>query len=407
MSSNVIVVKGLSKEYKIQHEIKDPYKTLRDSLVGKFVNIFNFTKKKTQSEMFQAINNIDLSINKGEKVAIIGRNGAGKSTLLKLLSRITEPTHGEIRIKGRVASLLEVGTGFHPELTGRENIFLNGAVLGMTKKEIRAKFDDIVDFSGCEKFLDTPVKRYSSGMRVRLGFAVAAHLESEILIVDEVLAVGDAEFQQKCLGKMDEISKGEGRTILFVSHNMSAVKDLCDKGIVLNNGAVSYQGPIENAIGEYFNNISNVESHEGLLDLSKLNNTSSKSISIESMHLINDGVIASKISTDKEVSISVKLKVFDESIKTFTVNITLYSMLGELVTNLKETKTDVECGIYNVDFSYLNLFNPGNYKLNISLKNGKTLLARCLDLPLIVDGEVDKFSGAISVKSQNSVKKEG
>ena len=174
-------------------------------------------------------------------MGIIGRNGAGKSTLLKLLSRVTKPTTGSIYTKGRIASLLEVGTGFHPEMTGRENIYLNGAILGMTRKEITRKFDEIVDFSGVERYVDTPVKRYSSGMYVRLAFAVAAHLESEILIVDEVLAVGDAEFQKKCLGKMGDVSKGEGRTVLFVSHNMAAVKELCNQGILLNQGRIEYR----------------------------------------------------------------------------------------------------------------------------------------------------------------------
>jgi len=253
MSNTVIKVENLTKEYKILHEKKDPYVKFSDALVEfskKLVMPWRFFKTK-EIEIFKALNDVNFEIKKGEKIAIIGRNGAGKSTLLKVLSRITEPTEGSVKIKGRVVSLLEVGTGFHPELTGRENIFLNGAVLGMTKKEIQEKFDDIVEFSGCEKFLDTPVKRYSSGMRVRLGFSVAAHLESEILIVDEVLAVGDAEFQKKCLGKMDEISKGEGRTIIFVSHNMSAVQNLCDKGIFIESGAVSKVGDIDSVIKSY------------------------------------------------------------------------------------------------------------------------------------------------------------
>ena len=184
-------------------------------------------------------------------VGIIGKNGAGKSTLLKLLSRVTGPTIGTIKAKGRIGSLLEVGTGFHPEMTGRENIFLNGAILGMTKQEISRKLDEIVDFSGCERYIDTPVKRYSSGMKVRLGFAVAAHLDPEILVVDEVLAVGDAEFQKKAIGKMQDVSQGEGRTVLFVSHNMSAVKSLCKRGVLLDNGQVAYMGAAEEAIGQY------------------------------------------------------------------------------------------------------------------------------------------------------------
>lgn len=211
----------------------------------------NDRSKKGSSDLVYSLKDINFEIAQGDAVGIIGRNGAGKSTLLKILSRVTTPSTGKINIKGRVASLLEVGTGFHPELTGRENIYLNGAILGMRKKEIDRKLDEIIDFSGVERYIDTPVKRYSSGMYVRLAFAVAAHLESEILIVDEVLAVGDAEFQKKCLGKMGEVSKGEGRTVLFVSHNLGSVKTLCSNGILLNSGKISIYGDIENAIDLY------------------------------------------------------------------------------------------------------------------------------------------------------------
>jgi lipopolysaccharide transport system ATP-binding protein len=206
---------------------------------------------KGDSDIVWSLKDINFEIEQGDAVGIIGRNGAGKSTLLKLLSRVTAPTTGNIKVKGRIATLLEVGTGFHPELTGRENIYLNGAILGMRKKEIKRKFDEIVDFSGVERYIDTPVKRYSSGMYVRLAFAVAAHLESEILIVDEVLAVGDAEFQKKCLGKMGDISKGDGRTVLFVSHNLAAVQNLCNSGIVLNNGLINFQGDTKKALDYY------------------------------------------------------------------------------------------------------------------------------------------------------------
>ena len=204
-----------------------------------------------KKEDFWALKDVSFEVEKGEALGIIGRNGAGKSTLLKILSRITEPTTGRIEINGRVASLLEVGTGFHHELTGRENIFLNGAILGMSRLEIRRKFDEIVDFAGVEKFLDTPVKRYSSGMYVRLAFAVAAHLEPEVLVVDEVLAVGDAEFQKKCLGKMKEVSEGEGRTVLFVSHNLAAIRNLCTKGILLNGGQIEIAGEIDMVTNKY------------------------------------------------------------------------------------------------------------------------------------------------------------
>jgi len=208
---------------------------------------------KADSDYVWALRDINFEVQQGEVLGIIGKNGAGKSTLLKILSRVTTPTTGKIRAYGRIASLLEVGTGFHQEMTGRENIFMNGAILGMTKAEIRRKMDEIIDFAGVERYIDTPVKRYSSGMIVRLGFAVAAHLEPEILVVDEVLAVGDAEFQKKAIGKMQDISKGEGRTVLFVSHNMGSIQRLCKKGILLENGSIIYSGKIDNVVETYIN----------------------------------------------------------------------------------------------------------------------------------------------------------
>lgn len=219
----IISVEGLGKKYTIRHEGQGRYRALREEIFKLPQRLFQ--RKHQDKEEFWALKDVSFDIMPGDRVGIIGRNGAGKSTLLKLLSRITEPSTGKITLRGRIASLLEVGTGFHPELTGRENIFLNGAILGMSRAEVRRKFDEIVDFAGVEKFLDTPVKRYSSGMYVRLAFAVAAHLEPEILIVDEVLAVGDAEFQKKCLGKMEQVGQ-DGRTVLFVSHNMAAIQRL-------------------------------------------------------------------------------------------------------------------------------------------------------------------------------------
>ena len=264
MTKPIIHVENLSKAYQIGQIgtgtiSKDIERFWITKVLGKedpFLKIgeTNDRSKKGESNIVWSLKDINFEINQGDAVGIIGKNGAGKSTLLKLLSRVTSPTTGEIKVKGRIASLLEVGTGFHPELSGRENIYLNGAILGMRKKEITGKLDEIIDFSGVERYIDTPVKRYSSGMYVRLAFAVAAHLESEILIIDEVLAVGDAEFQKKCLGKMGDISKGEGRTVLFVSHNMAAVKSLCDKGIVLENGKTSFNGPVDGAIEYYLKN---------------------------------------------------------------------------------------------------------------------------------------------------------
>lgn len=252
MPEPIITVEGVSKKFIISHEAPERYKSLRDVMAYKVKGMMGNGKKKLPEsrEEFYALEGINFEVYPGDRMGIIGRNGAGKSTLLKILSRITEPSEGRITIRGRVASLLEVGTGFHPELTGRENVFLNGAILGMPRSEIRKKFDEIVAFAEVEKFLDTPVKRYSSGMYVRLAFAVAAHLEPEILIVDEVLAVGDAEFQKKCLGKMKDVSEG-GRTVLFVSHNMTAIRSLCTKGIFLKNGQISLQGEISQVINKY------------------------------------------------------------------------------------------------------------------------------------------------------------
>lgn len=250
MSHSIIVADKVSKKYIIHHDADARYKTLRDTISGYGKSLAG-KKTKTDKEEFWALSDVNFSIQKGERVGIIGRNGAGKSTLLKILSRITSPTSGRLTLQGRVASLLEIGTGFHHELTGRENIFLNGAILGMKRAEIRSKFDEIVAFAEIDQFLDTPVKKYSSGMYIRLAFSVAAHLEPEILLVDEALAVGDARFQAKSLGKMEEVSKGEGRTILFVSHNLDAVRALCSRCILLQSGRIVEDGPVRKVISSY------------------------------------------------------------------------------------------------------------------------------------------------------------
>ncbi|MCA6364012.1 MAG: ABC transporter ATP-binding protein [Bacteroidetes bacterium] len=248
-------VNRISKSFRLMHR-QQPYLSLRDSLAGMF-------KRSDQtSEMFHALSDVSFDVQRGEAVGIIGKNGAGKSTLLKILSKITPPDSGTVRVRGRIACLLEVGTGFHPELTGRENVYLNGAILGMTRAEINRNFDDIIDFSGTGKFADTPLKHFSSGMQLRLAFAVAAFLEPEIIVIDEVLAVGDAEFQQKCLGKMDDISRS-GRTILFVSHNMAAVQSLCSKTILLSGGKVKSMGKTADVIAGYLNeNLGSASSYE-------------------------------------------------------------------------------------------------------------------------------------------------
>jgi homopolymeric O-antigen transport system ATP-binding protein len=264
MPAPVISVEGLSKRFLVGHRtqqtLDDRFPNFRDLLerelrnaARKAVDVMRGRQvvQGDTIEEFWALKDVSFEVQQGEVLGIIGRNGAGKSTLLKILSRITEPTRGRVTLRGRVASLLEVGTGFHPELTGRENIYLNGAILGMSRAEIRKKFDEIVAFAEVEKFLDTPVKRYSSGMYVRLAFAVAAHLEPEILVVDEVLAVGDAEFQKKCLGKMDEVSRREGRTVLFVSHNMAAIVELARRAVLLNNGSIAVDAPVSEAVSAY------------------------------------------------------------------------------------------------------------------------------------------------------------
>ena len=255
MAQPIISAENIGKRYRLQHQAKQPYSTLRDTLTAQAKRLFGGSSAADAShadseEEFWALKEVNFEIQQGDVVGIIGRNGAGKSTLLKVLSRIVEPTTGRITLRGRVASLLEVGTGFHPELTGRENVFLNGAILGMSKAEIRSKFDEIVAFAEVEKFLDTPVKHYSSGMYVRLAFAVAAHLEPEILIVDEVLAVGDAQFQQKCLGKIQSVAVS-GRTVIFVSHHMPSVQRLCSRAIYLRNGRVLEDGPTEGVVATY------------------------------------------------------------------------------------------------------------------------------------------------------------
>lgn len=260
MNLPIIEVRNISKKYLISHQSSTGYTTLVETLAKKAKKLFSFSRfkgktsqvkqSKYSEEEFFALQNIDFDVQRGDRIGIVGRNGAGKSTLLKILSRIITPSTGHIKVRGRISSLLEVGTGFHPELTGRENIFLNGAILGMAKHEIKNKFDEIVSFSEVEKFLDTPVKRYSSGMHMRLGFGIAAHLDPDVLIVDEVLAVGDAKFQEKCLNKLGKLSQ-HGRTVLFVSHDMGSVARLCNKGLFLEDGQIKKFGTIEECVNAY------------------------------------------------------------------------------------------------------------------------------------------------------------
>ncbi len=285
------------------HQIRgkeDPYLKIGEA---------NDRATKGQSEYVWSLKDINFEIEQGDAVGIIGKNGAGKSTLLKLLSKVTKPTTGKIRTNGRIASLLEVGTGFHPEMSGRENIYLNGAILGMTRKEIKRKFDEIVDFSGVERYIDTPVKRYSSGMYVRLAFAVAAHLESEILIVDEVLAVGDAEFQKKCLGKMDQVNAGEGRTVLFVSHNMGVISTLCKKTILLKQGNLIGYGPTPNIISEYLR--VNEAGIGEVLDYSEVD--ADKKLKIRAARILNQNLeVVSEIDNAHKAYVDIEFEVLKE-----------------------------------------------------------------------------------------------
>jgi len=313
----IIKVEHLGKKYIIRHEHPERYVALRDVLTQKAKKLFSFPAKlrpKTQAtdyEEFWALKDLNFEIQQGDRVGIIGRNGAGKSTLLKILSRITEPSTGRITLNGRVASLLEVGTGFHPELTGRENIFLNGAILGMSRVDIRRKFDEIVDFSGVEKFLDTPVKRYSSGMYVRLAFAVAAHLEPEILVVDEVLAVGDAEFQKKCLGKMEDVSKNEGRTVLFVSHNLSAITLLCNKGVFLKEGMIVEENEINIVVNQYLS--TNLDTNNEQI-WTKKNRPGNKIVRLISVKVIDTSLLSKGIYlTNEDIGIEIKYEVLQNN----------------------------------------------------------------------------------------------
>jgi lipopolysaccharide transport system ATP-binding protein len=322
---------------------------------------------KGTSDIVWSLKDLNFEIEQGDAVGIIGRNGAGKSTLLKLLSRVTAPTTGNIKIKGRVASLLEVGTGFHPELSGRENIYLNGAILGMRKKEITRQLDEIVDFAGVERYLDTPVKRYSSGMYVRLAFAVAAHLETEILIVDEVLAVGDAEFQKKCVGKMNDVGKGQGRTVLFVSHNMGTITQLCESAILLDKGVAAFQGRTKDAIEKYMNS--------GLIstiNYSAPKDSFSKGLYIETITLLDHNAKSSdNFLLDKPFFIEIEIGIndFDSNVK---ISITLQNLTGDylstFVLNLSDCFYDEAKKKIRIKIKiFENLIAPNSYALRIAL----------------------------------------
>ena len=387
MSEAIINVIGLGKKYIISHEQRESYTALRDVISRNAKRIAARQKVHTTKEDFWALKDINFEIKQGEAVGIIGRNGAGKSTLLKILSRISEPTTGRIELNGRVASLLEVGTGFHPELTGRENIFLNGAILGMSQAEIKRKFDEIVDFSGVEQFLDTPVKRYSSGMYVRLAFAVAAHLEPEILVVDEVLAVGDAEFQKKCLGKMNDVSRNEGRTVLFVSHQLSAISNLCNRAICLNKGQVVFDGDVKTGIDKYLETNKEVDLKDYFRDSHQKGEYFFESIVLKS-NSIESG-------DDLEIMIHYHKSYLG---KELVMNINIYDVAGDLMAHVLNEDDSFETkglseSIVEVSLKNLNL-TPGKYFLSFWAGYGHTVQIELLER--IIGLEIKGFSNVLS-----------
>jgi len=383
MSDIVIKVENLSKQYRLgnvgmgtlKHDVNRWWHTIRgreDPYLK--VGEENDRSVKGISEYVWALRDINFEVKQGEVLGIIGRNGAGKSTLLKILSRTTSPTTGQVKIKGRVASLLEVGTGFHPELTGRENIFLNGAILGMHKKEIQQKFDEIVDFSGVERYIDTPVKRYSSGMYVRLAFGVAAHLEPEILIVDEVLAVGDAEFQRKALGKMKDVSNKDGRTVLFVSHNMEAILSLCSHSILLRNGSISQIGSASSIIDKYLI-VNHTQKEKIDLTINKRNPGLKQNIIFKSVSLINGQTLSWQIKYKEplvfrfDIEVVKEVNEFEIGISLFTTNdFEIVSSLSSDFTVLKNLKPGIH--IINYSFEDFNLL-PNNYKVALGIRSEK------------------------------------
>jgi lipopolysaccharide transport system ATP-binding protein len=379
MSDTVIRVENLSKKYIIRHQQAQQYTALRDVIADGVRSVGRRLSGAKQDpsmgstqEEFWALKDVSFEVKQGDRIGIIGRNGAGKSTLLKILSRITEPTSGEVMINGRVASLLEVGTGFHPELTGRENIYLNGAILGMGKVEIKQKFDEIVDFAEVAKFIDTPVKHYSSGMYVRLAFGVAAYLESEILIVDEVLAVGDAQFQKKCLGKMENATNNEGRTILFVSHNMNMISSLCSRIILMDSGKVKSIGTPTDAILDYF---SAARSSYAFVDLTKeeCQVGDDYAILLEGYIKNFQGEISTDFSLEEKITIGMRYKILTS--KKFNVvfpypNCNIFSAEGTHVFYSSASNCKLfqpEPGEYIAEFSIPGHFlNTGTYFVGLA-----------------------------------------
>jgi lipopolysaccharide transport system ATP-binding protein len=401
MSSTVISVENISKLYRLgeigtgtlSHDLNRWWAKMRGkedpfSVLGEV----NDRSNKTESNYAWALKDVSFSLEEGEVLGVIGSNGAGKSTLLKIISEITTPTVGKIKIKGKIASLLEVGTGFHPELTGRENVFLNGAILGMRRSEIQSKFDEIVGFAGVERYIDTPVKRYSSGMYVRLAFAVAAHLEPEILIVDEVLAVGDSEFQKKCLGKMQDVSKNDGRTILFVSHNMQAVKSLCTQALWLHQGQLKTKGKVSTVVNEYLSGAQNTNFKQ----------VWNKKEDAPGNHLIRFKkveLIPQRQNENDPLDIRTSLKVnfefwnFDADIN-ISVNVVLFSYSGECIFDVPSPEVKCNAGVVEGECIIPgNLLNDGSYY--ISLYVVKDTSIPLFDLQECLAFELEDYRGNI------------
>ena len=395
--SVAIKVENLSKRCLIRHQRRERYATLRDSLAsgaGRLIGRLNgkAARDPETEEEFWALRDIDFEIHQGERVGIIGRNGAGKSTLLKILSRITDPTAGRIRVSGNIASLLEVGTGFHPELTGRENIFLNGAILGMTRAEIQRKFDEIVDFAEVEKFLDTPVKRYSSGMYVRLAFAVAAHLEPDIMVIDEVLSVGDAQFQKKCLGRMEEVGRN-GRTVIFVSHSMHTVLSLCNRGILLEQGRIAAVGSITDVVTAY--------SEQGAScgmsrEWAGGDGPGNEMIRVLRARVeLNDNVTNGCLTVNTPFTIAVEYRT-NLTADLFYVGARLKTIYGELVFPSGCAPMLIEPGVYRSEYTIPgDLLNDGVYTIDVGfVRDGANLLYRAEELLTFEVHDVERPPGA-------------
>ena len=383
MAETVIKIENLSKLYRLGtvstgsmvHDVNRWWANVRgkEDPYLKIGEANDRSAKAGNSDYVWALKDINIDIKQGEIVGIIGKNGAGKSTLLKLLSRTTSPTSGSIKIKGRIASLLEVGTGFHPELTGRENIYLNGAILGMTKLEIKQKFDEIVDFAGVERYIDTPVKRYSSGMYVRLAFAVAAHLESEILVIDEVLAVGDLEFQKKCLGKMGDIANNQGKTVLFVSHDLTAVSKLCQNGLFLQNGLVKTIGSIENVLNDYLTQHSTSKS-EFFFDSTDV--TSKQEAFVKRVEICDvDGRKVAEVKLGQPWKLKVFFKV-NEPMDSFIIGVGFETQIGMPIRTVWSKSGCVDVGGYCATFDESQIIlASGEYKITIGLSNNERTIS--------------------------------